>query len=187
MKRITLAGGVLAILSAACVHSNTMASSAGDLQAHHAMDTSVLPGGAILEGTLDRSMTAANARVGDAFSITLANDTKTKRNATVIPAGAVVYGHVVALDLNNNSGAVATAKLAFDSLVYTGHHHIIDANISKIGYNHVMVRPVDSKTTAGPATATSLTLISFTDPDGQLPAGSPVTLLVTNPIQLEPK
>jgi hypothetical protein len=187
MKRTLVATGVLAILTAACIHSKTAESSAGDLQMHHAMDTNTLPGGAVLEGRLDHSMTAANAKIGEAFSITLSSDATTKRHATVVPSGARVYGHIVALDLTNRSGAVATAQLAFDSLVFAGHHHVLDANISKIGYDKVSIRPVDVKNPTNTATAASLTLLSFTNPDGQLPAGSPVTMLVTNPIILEPK
>ena len=187
MRRITIATGALAMVTAACVHSKTAASSAGDIAVHHAMDTGTLPGGAVLEGRLDHSMTAAKAKVGDAFSITLSSDATTKRHATIVPSGAVVFGHIAALDLTNNSGAVATAQLAFDSLVYAGHHHVIDANISKIGYDRVSTRPVDASNTNGLAAAVSLTLLSFTNADGQLPAGSPVTLLVTNPVILEPK
>jgi hypothetical protein len=187
MKRMALATGVVAILTAACVHSKTAASSAGDLAVHHAMDTGTLPGGAVLEGRLDHSMTAAKSKIGDPFSITLSSDATTKRHATVVPSGAIVYGHIAALDLTNTSGAAATVQLAFDSLVYSGHHHVLDANISKIAYDKVTTRPVSAANPTSTAASVSLTLLSFTNPDGQLPAGSPVTLLVTNPIILEPK
>lgn len=185
MTRTGFSSGILAILAAACVHTKTMSTSAGDVAVHHAMDTGTLTAGAVLEGRLDHSLTPSTAKVGEPFSITLASDATTKQHATIVPAGALIYGHVLQLDMSNTSKSVATVQLAFDSLVFAGHQHVLDANISKIGAGDVAIRPLTTERPTSAETPASVTLLSFANADGQIPAGSMVTLIVTNPILMD--
>ncbi|MEO7083065.1 MAG: hypothetical protein ABI442_07660 [Gemmatimonadaceae bacterium] len=168
----------LGAVAAGCIRVRTVPSSAGPVAVRRATDAGILPTGVLVRGKLNTTIGMSSSHARDVFGITLA-DAVTAGRATLVPSGAIAYGHVVTA---NPTGGTAGIQVAFDSLTFSGRSLVLDANITSVDAAGVSVRPVRSDNLAA-STVASATSISFAG-GAQLTSGATVTLVVVSPVRL---
>ena len=174
--RVLVLGG-LGVVAAGCFGVKTVPTSAGPVAIRQATSASTLPPGVLLHGKLNTTIGMSASHPGDVVGVTLSENITAGR-ATVVPSGAVAYGHVVAV----NSGADAGVHVAFDSLTFGGQSHVLDANITATDASGVSVQPVRTEG-LGAHTVASATRISFAG-GAQLSAGSTLTLVTVTLVRV---
>jgi hypothetical protein len=78
--------------------------------------TSVLPVGTTLEVQLDQPISAKDSRVGDRFTAHVTTPVVAQSGAVVVPAGAIVEGHVTGIEPSRDPTRPALIRLDFDAL-----------------------------------------------------------------------
>jgi hypothetical protein len=178
MKIRLLVFGGFAAVAAACFRVRTVATSSGPVAVRSASEGGTLAPGVLLNGKLNTSL-GMSVHPRDVVGITLSDAAKAGKS-TIVPAGAVAYAHVVAV----NSAAAPGVQITFDSLTFGGQSHVLDANITSTGVAGVGVQPIVTDN-MGATTVAAATRLTFTG-GAQLPAGSTVTFVVVNTIRLTP-
>jgi hypothetical protein len=152
MKRLTMLAPTLAAILAlgACSSVNTRTTkveSAGDvdLAPMTPMNNRTIPIGATLVATLDRALGTSISKIGDPFTATVSSTLMAQDGSVVVPAGAVIEGHVTALDASSNATQPALIRLAFDRIRLNGNSYPFSADI-------VQSNPVQSGTSSAQKT-----------------------------------
>jgi hypothetical protein len=89
-----------------------------------------MPTGTDLYVQLDNRIGTRETRVDDVFSATVRHAVYAQNGARVVPAGAKVYGRVVALGGPAFSDDAAAIRLDFNRLVFGGRSYPFDATIA---------------------------------------------------------
>jgi hypothetical protein len=130
--RITtlLAVGGLAAL-AGCA-SNPRVEASGEVAPATPTSSRYIPAGSALDVRLDQTLGASSSREGDTFTATVINPLLAQNGATVVPAGAVVYGHVTGLSKASLPGQQSVIRVDFDRLRFNGRDYPFDASVSNV-------------------------------------------------------
>jgi len=132
-----VAAAALAGCSAA--QRSTTVESAGDVSAGAVVtpaNNRSIPAGARFTTTLDQSLGTKISKSGDFFSATVSSPLYASDGSVVIPTGAKVDGHVTALDDSDNATEPALIRLAFDRIRFNGQSFpfsaaIVQSNVVK--------------------------------------------------------
>lgn len=93
----------------------------------------MLPGGTIIEGTLDRTISSKNNKVGDRVTIRVANDVKNGQGVVVVPAGSTVDLSITSIEpARDKSQAAGKLTLAVTGITVGGESHPIQADVSSV-------------------------------------------------------
>ena len=93
-------------------------------------NANTLPAGASMQVTLNDQLGTSSSHVGDRFTATVSNAVYAQNGATVVPAGATIFGHVSGVKPSRNVGEQAAIVLDFDSLSFNGNSYPFDANVT---------------------------------------------------------
>ena len=88
-----------------------------------------LPAGAQLTASLDQSLGTRMSKAGDTFTATVTQPLYASDNTVVVPSGAKIEGHVTALDDSDNATEPALIRLDFDRIVFNGRAYPFSAAI----------------------------------------------------------
>lgn len=124
------AAGGLALL-AACA-SNPRIEAAGDVAPSSPATSRYMPAGSSLDVRLDQTLGASRNNEGDSFSATVINPLIAQDGATVVPAGAQVFGHITGLTKSSIPGQQSVIRLDFDNLRTNGRTYSFDASITNV-------------------------------------------------------
>lgn len=165
-----------------------------------------LPAGAQLSATLDNTLGTKASKAGDAFTATVSSTLYASDGSIVVPAGARIEGRVTALDDSDNATEPALIRLAFDRIRMNGQSYPLSAAIvqsravqtsDQVGGNRTQQIVIggavgaalggllgkgdlDKIVIGGALGAAAGSVISLgTEVNASLPAGSPMTLQVT--------
>jgi hypothetical protein len=94
------------------------------------VDARTLPSGTSVEVTLDQEIGTKVSKVGDTFTATVANAIVAQNGATVVPAGAKVYGKVTGVDNSDRVGDAAVIKVDFERIAVAGQDHPFNAKVT---------------------------------------------------------
>ncbi len=164
--------------------------------------------GTQLETTLDDRLSTQDSKVGDSFTVTIAQPVSVD-GRTAIPAGAQVHGKVTAVQKSGSSGQPAVLKVDFTSLTVDGTSYPISADLlkaepqkkSRTSTGDAAIR-IGAGTAAGAilgriiggnktgtfigaavgAAAGTAIVLGTQDVDAVLPADSPMTLQLKEPV-----
>lgn len=167
-----------------------------------------VPSGTQLETTLDSKLSTQDSKVGDAFTVTVTRSV-TVGEHTAIPSGSTVHGKVTAVQKSGSSGQPAVLKVDFTSLTVGGMSYPISAKLVKaepqqksrtsagdaalkIGAGTaagaILGRIIGGNKTGtfvgaavGAAAGTAI-MLGTRDVDAVLPANSPMTLQLEQPV-----
>ena len=89
-----------------------------------------LPSGTMIQARLDREIGTKSNKVGDGFTATIDNAIIAQNGATVVPAGAKIYGKVTGLHNSGNATEPAAIKIDFDRLVMRGTSYPFEAKVT---------------------------------------------------------
>jgi hypothetical protein len=166
----------------------------------------------MLEVRLNQTLGTKVSKVGDTFTATVQKPVHAQNGELVVPEGATVEGRVTALDDSDHAGDRALIRLDFDRLSFNGQRYDLDAAITRAatqqsgrdsrdetlrkagigavagGVLGAIIGDAELKDIAiGAAVgAAAGTLISLGtgDVEAALPAGTPMTLRVTQTVAL---
>src|SRR4051812_30840752 len=93
------------------------------------IDNRTIPMGAVLTTTLDKSLGTGVSKAGDMFTATVSQTLYASDGSIVVPSGAIVEGHVTALDPSDNATEPALIRLAFDRIRFNGSSYPFAAAI----------------------------------------------------------
>jgi hypothetical protein len=169
----------------------------------------VVPAGTNLAVKLNEQLGTKNSKVGDKFTATVSQPVVANTGETVIPVGSTVTGHVTNVEVSNHVGEQAAIKLAFDDIAFNGRTYPLNADITHVdvktsgGKQHmgrdigigaaagavlgaVIGRSVGGALLGGALGAGAGTAVSLGTGDVQasLPAGTPMTIRTTSPINV---
>jgi len=122
---------VLAGCSAA-THRTTTVESGGDVASSTVVTPSsnrTIPAGAQLTATLDQTLGTSTSKVGDLFSVTVAQSLRASDGSVVVPAGAKIEGRVTARDDSDHAADPALLRLEFDRIQFNGRSYPFSAAI----------------------------------------------------------
>ncbi|HEY4215748.1 MAG TPA: hypothetical protein VGM67_01350 [Gemmatimonadaceae bacterium] len=122
-------GGVAALAGCA---STPRVEAGGDVAPATPTTSRSMPMGSAIDVRLDQTLGASSSHQGDTFSATVINPLLAQDGATVVPAGAVVYGHVTGLNKSSIPGNPSVIRLDFDRLRFNGRDYPFDANVSNV-------------------------------------------------------
>jgi hypothetical protein len=95
--------------------------------------TGTLAAGTVLEGTLDRTITSKSNKVGDRFTVRVANDVKNASGLVVVPAGSTVDLTITAIEAaRDKSQATGKLVLAVTGISVRGESMPIQADVSSV-------------------------------------------------------
>ena len=94
--------------------------------------SNVLASGAVMEVQLNKALSTETNKVNDSFTATVVNHVTTTNGAVVVPAGAIVTGHITALDDSDHPADQALIQLAFDRLTVNGRNYSFSANVTNV-------------------------------------------------------
>lgn len=165
-----------------------------------------IPVGATFVATLDQTVGTNMSKPGDTFTATVSGDLRAQDGSVVVPAGSRIEGRVTALDDSDNATEPALIRLAFDRVRINGQAYpfaarIVQANaVQTSGQSsadrtrQIVIggavgaalgallgdRDLDKIVIGGAIGAAAGSIISLgTEVNATLPAGSPMTLRVT--------
>jgi hypothetical protein len=92
---------------------------------------STLPSGTTLQARLDQTLGTNKSKVGDTFTASVQSAVTTQNGETVVPSGAVIQGHVTALEASRNATEPAVIRLAFDRLSFGGRSYPFEASVAR--------------------------------------------------------
>lgn len=122
---------VLAGCSASTQRTTTV-ESGGDVASSAVVTPSnnrTIPAGAQLTATLDQTLGTSSSKVGDVFTVTVAQSLRASDGSVVVPAGAKIEGRVTARDDSDHAGDPALLRLAFDRIRFNGQSYPFSAAI----------------------------------------------------------
>lgn len=165
-----------------------------------------IPVGATFVATLDQTLGTNLSKPGDTFTATVSSDLRAQDGSVVIPAGSKIEGRVTALDDSDNATEPALIRLAFDRVRIHGQTYPLSARIVQASpvqtssqssadrTRQIVIggavgaalgallgdKDLDKIVIGGALGAAAGSIISLgTEVNATLPAGSPMTLRVT--------
>lgn len=93
----------------------------------------ILPSGVVMTVQTNQSLSTTGNKKGDPFTASVVSSVTTSSGSVIVPAGAVVTGHITALDDSSDPTDRALIQLRFDSLKFNGRSYAFDANITDVG------------------------------------------------------
>ena len=88
-----------------------------------------IPAGAQLTATLDQTLGTSTSKVGDNFTVTVAQSLRASDGSIVVPAGAQIWGRVTGRDDSDHAADPALLRLAFDRIRFNGRNYPFSAAI----------------------------------------------------------
>jgi hypothetical protein len=132
MIRIAIAPIVLSLLIVAGCSRPVQVVSGGDVSNDVIPATSnVLPVGTTLEVQLDQPISARDTRVGDRFTAHVTSPVVAQNGGVVVPAGAIVEGHVTGIEPSRDPTRPALIRLDFDALRVGDRSYPFTANVER--------------------------------------------------------
>jgi hypothetical protein len=128
----TIALVTFAAVAGACARGAQIQSSAGDVTPTTPVNANTLPAGTTMTIQLDQTLGTKSSHVGDQFTATTTQPVTAQNGRTVVPTGALVYGHVTGLHNPSITGEQALIRLDFDSLTFSGRRYPFDASINSV-------------------------------------------------------
>lgn len=122
----------LAAFAGACARGAQIQSSAGDVTPSTPVNANILPAGTSMTVQLDQTLGTKSSKVGDQFTATTTEPVIAQNGQTVVPSGAMVYGHVTGLHSPTITGENAYIRLDFDRLTFRGRDYPFDASINSV-------------------------------------------------------
>jgi hypothetical protein len=130
MLRPATAAIIAGVMLTACARQ-TQVESGGDVAVSPVpVNARTLPSGTTVEARLDREIGTKNSRVGDRFTATVDNAVVAQNGATVVPAGAKLYGKVTGLHTSQRAGDQAAIRVDFERLEFNGQSHPFEAKVT---------------------------------------------------------
>jgi hypothetical protein len=193
------------------VESGGNVASSSEIAAVTPTNNTTLPVGATFTATLDNTLGTNVSKAGDTFTATVSSDLRAQDGSVVVPAGAKIEGRVTALDDSDNATEPALIRLAFDRIRMNGQSYPLSATVvqaatvqtseqSTAERNRQIIiggavgaalgailgdRDLDKIIIGGAIGAAAGSIISLgTEVNATLPAGSPMTLRVTQAVNL---
>lgn len=140
MKRsLMLAAAAVAL--GACSHSYVQTASAPGYIYVQPADASMLPTGTDMVVRLNTPLGSATSHVGDAFNATVLSDLLAKNGAVAVPAGAMVWGHVIGLRTAANPD-YSFIRLGFDSLDFNNSMHWFHGDVKAVAVGKTVPQTV---------------------------------------------
>lgn len=140
MKRsLMLAAAAVAL--GACSHSYVQTASAPGYIYVQPADASMLPMGTDMVVRLDTPIGSATSHVGDVINATVLSDLLAKNNAVAVPAGAMLWGHVIGLRTASNPD-YSFVRIAFDSLDFNNSMHWYHGNVKSVAVTKTVPQTV---------------------------------------------
>lgn len=106
--------------------------SAGEVASTVPVNANSLPAGTTINARLNQALSTERSKVGDTFTLTVANDVTAQNGAVVVPAGATIRGYVRAVDDSDNPTDKALLQLQFDRLSFGGRNFDFDASVQSV-------------------------------------------------------
>jgi hypothetical protein len=147
---MTTAGAAALFGAIGCAHAPVV-EAGGEVAAVTPATGNWMPVGTTLNVRLDQSLGSSVSHASDQFTATVIDPVKALDGALVVPAGAMVFGHVTGLHAARIPGEQAVIRLDFDSLDSGGRHYPFDANVASVKVGHFVGSP-SSETTRGAVT-----------------------------------
>lgn len=173
-------------------------------------DATELPVGTVLQVEVQNELSTETSKVGDDIRATVTTPVTDSGGEVLVPAGAAVTGKVTELSPSARVNEPASITLAFDELEVNGQQRPLQADITDadpelsrnwgragkgagIGaaggavLGAVLGRSVKGAVIGGVVGAAAGTAISLGtgEEDAKLPAGTPMTLALTQPVPLK--
>ena len=133
-RLVVLAAAALAFsVATGCTTSRTTrVESAGEVSGDVIpVSRSTLPSGTTLQARLDQTLGTKQSKVGDTFTASVPSAVTTQSGATVVPSGAIIRGHVTAIEASRNATEPAVIRLAFDRLSFGGRDYPFEASVTR--------------------------------------------------------
>ena len=122
---------IIAGLTLAACARQTRIESGGDVAVREApVNARTLPSGTTIDARLEREIGTKTSRVGDGFTATVDNAVLAQNGATVVPAGAKLYGTVTGLHSSERTGDQAAIRIAFERIEFNGQSHPFEAKVT---------------------------------------------------------
>ena len=193
------------------VESGGSVTSSSDISPVTPANNATLPVGATITATLDNTLGTKVSKAGDTFTATVSGDLRAQDGSVVVPAGAKIEGRVTALDDSDNATEPALIRLAFDRIRMNGRSYPLSATVvqattvqtggqSTAERNRQIIiggavgaaigailgdRDLDKIIIGGAIGAAAGSIISLgTEVNATLPAGAPMTIRVTQAVNL---
>ena len=194
----SLAVALAAPLGWGCASPEKRAASADD-QAY----SRVVPAGASVSARLNDSIGTALSHAGDPFSATTTTPLLNARGQAVVPAGALVRGQVIGLDrgpaaslrlsihsIDAGQGAVPAAATVRSGGSGQAGYAAQEIYSQDLPYSAVLLPIHRAPVASGPAPIGGgpTTPLTGNEPeDVNLPVGTPLNLVLTRPLDYEPR
>jgi hypothetical protein len=124
---VAILAGVLVI---GCARQ-TRIESGGDVELNPTpVDARTLPNGSTVTARLDNEIGTKVSKVGDSFSATVSEAVVAQNGATVVPAGAKLFGKVTGVDNSDHPGETAAIKVDFEQLSIDGRNYPFKAKVT---------------------------------------------------------
>ncbi len=95
--------------------------------------TLALAAGTLIEGTLDRTISSKSSKVGDRFTVRVANEVRNGSGLVVVPAGSTVELTITSIEpARDKSQAFGKLTLAVTGITVRGESHPIQADVSSV-------------------------------------------------------
>jgi hypothetical protein len=92
----------------------------------------MLPAGTELEVRTNSKLSGKHNQVGDEFAVTVRNNVVAQNGQIAVPEGAMVYGHITALQEAPHAGDPSLIRVDFDRIMINGRSRPFNAAVTKV-------------------------------------------------------
>jgi hypothetical protein len=131
-KTKAMACGLLALLSAAACSRQVEVASGGEVASVTPVNANTLPAGSTINARLNTALSTENSKVGDTFTLTVADNVVAQNGAVVVPAGATIEGRVAAVDDSDHPADKAYIQLQLHTLRFGGQSYSFGASVQSV-------------------------------------------------------
>jgi outer membrane lipoprotein SlyB len=122
---------VVAVALAACATTKVQ-SAGGGLAGVTPANTRMLPAGSALSVRTNAKLSGKHNSVGDEFSVTVTDNLDAQNGEITVPEGAMIYGHITALQEAPHAGDPSVIRVDFDRIVVNGRSRAFNARVTKV-------------------------------------------------------
>jgi hypothetical protein len=127
-RKFALIGAAVAV--GACARTKVQ-TAGGELATAVPPNAHTLSAGTMIEVKTNAKLGKDN-KVGDAFSARVDDAVIARNGQTVIPEGAMVYGHITGLRNAPKTGEASVIRLDFDRIAFNQHTYPFDATVTEV-------------------------------------------------------
>src|SRR5690348_6693746 len=114
----------------ACARTN-VSSAGGDVGGAIPATARMLPAGTELEVRTNSKLSGKHNQVGDEFAVTVRDNVVAQNGQIAVPEGAMVYGHITALQEAPHAGDPSLIRVDFNRIVINGRSRPFNAAVTK--------------------------------------------------------